>query len=357
MGPGIIARDNIILSDLGYMSQVRGVDGAGIYQIRSATNSKWDNYEQLYKTDDNFSVMKQEIDIKQYHKVQGMRGLFDNVQVDVVIGHVRWATRGILSAENSHPFMLPNLVGAHNGTLRDKRYEHKTKTDSEMMFWDMNERGMEAVLNDLDPDSAFAIVAYDRNQKEVTFARNAKRDLWIATNHNRSVLYWASEKDMLELALRRNGEKDFTCFDVVIGWLITVDVADMTWKTMKQKEPKIFKSKKLKLQEKKPVVTTNYGHNVRNYAPSTAITLPDNPMDVVSNVVSLSNTTDVKVTTEVKREEKPSITVFHQSCKCGKHTLNLLDASFADRGKSQMFRKDGNNYLCTECVTEERAVG
>lgn len=134
--------------------------------------------------------------------------LLDDFYADLFMGHCRWATVGEVTRANSHPFDVGNLVGAHNGTLNDlwsfgKKGEDKT--DSQIMFEMMNKDGIEKVLRDLHPQSAYAISVYDKKTKKLTLARNKDRPLFVAFNKDRGVLYWASDAYMLEFAANRNG--------------------------------------------------------------------------------------------------------------------------------------------------------
>lgn len=115
MGPGIIQTDLSIIRDLGFISEMGGTDGAGIYQIKSHKYSTHAaDYELMYKSWSTWSqVVAHETDTPKY------RDLLNNTFVDVVIGHVRASTKGVISDDNAHPFVFPNLVGVHNGTLKD----------------------------------------------------------------------------------------------------------------------------------------------------------------------------------------------------------------------------------------------
>jgi hypothetical protein len=60
MGPGIQVKDQKIFRDLGVFSQVRGMDGAGVFQAKSIHLNKRAPFyplEDFYKSSDNFSTM------------------------------------------------------------------------------------------------------------------------------------------------------------------------------------------------------------------------------------------------------------------------------------------------------------
>ncbi|MBT6774446.1 class II glutamine amidotransferase [Candidatus Woesearchaeota archaeon] len=62
------------------------------------------------------------------------------VKTNLAVLHVRKATNGVVSYDNTHPFHFKNYVFCHNGTLRGKiDYDHwfhvDGRTDSEKLFY------------------------------------------------------------------------------------------------------------------------------------------------------------------------------------------------------------------------------
>src|SRR5690606_22559653 len=142
------------------ISQLRGMDGAGVYQVRTEVykKAKYD-FEGYYKTSSTFNDLLDELE---YTKNQH---ILNNISVDFIMGHVRAATKGSVNTKNAHPFIVGDRVGMHNGTLKDAKYFHVDKTDSEMMFMDMSNRGIPEVLQDLNKDSAHTIVVFDKYER------------------------------------------------------------------------------------------------------------------------------------------------------------------------------------------------
>lgn len=339
MGPGVQKNDLKIIRDLGIFSQVRGMDGAGIYQVRSNAQKGWRTYEQLYKSYATFSEMVLEIEAKQRRREKGMEDILESVSIDVFMGHVRWATKGGMNSAQAHPYEFSGIVGAHNGTLRDKKYEDKTRTDSDLMFEDVNRRGLETVLNELDPWSAYAITMYDKEQKKMYFARNDERPLFFAANRSRSVLYWASEKEMLEFALQRNRETNYSVHELITDLLVCVDPSDMTYKTMTEKPTKVFKAVQLRPRKKNIHYASNYkGHTEVKVE---EVKVEEVKKEVDDNVVPFSGGT--KITSSLRS--------YHASCECGKQRLNLLQISQTQRGKSKQFKTNtaGDKFFCLAC--------
>lgn len=121
------------------------------------------------------------------------------VFTEVFMGHCRWATVGDVNENNAHPFDTGNLVSTHNGTLTDQEYsKDKTKTDSQMMFEAMEQKGVLSVLSGLNYSSAYAVVIFDKKKKTLTFARETERPLSCGISRTRRTMLWASETAMLE---------------------------------------------------------------------------------------------------------------------------------------------------------------
>lgn len=190
IGPGISTRDLAFIKELGYISALRGTDGTGVLQGRA------------YKRAIQYRVAKSKHSMDYFmwfhqHHEDGDKDILDNTGDNFMIGHVRAATRGDLNDENAHPFDVGTIVGCHNGTLVDAKYKDEKLTDSEMMFKEIDERGIGPVLSDLDAKSAYAIVVFDKDSGEISFARNDARTLFYCWNKDRPVFYYASEARML----------------------------------------------------------------------------------------------------------------------------------------------------------------
>lgn len=195
-GPGVQAEDLIFMRELAYTSGLRGTDATGMFQ---AGVFKKHSYYRLEKGRSEVSYF---LWFHENHE-DGNPKILADVTDNVFMGHARAATKGELTDENAHPFDVGEIVGAHNGTLYDKKYQDKKKTDSELFIRDIQERGLEAVLKGLDKGSAYALTLFDKKTGELTFARNDKRPLNYAYHNKRKVLYWASERGMLEFVAQR----------------------------------------------------------------------------------------------------------------------------------------------------------
>lgn len=144
-----------------------------------------------------------------------------------ILGHARFATKGDITAENAHPFQCGEIIGTHNGTLRGD-YPHKADfaTDSEALFTTINESTLKETLQHIEDNGggAYALVYYDHYEHTVNFIRNSERTLYIAICENGSIMYYASEKAMLELVLGRDNVKINDLFLLGTNTLLTVDL-------------------------------------------------------------------------------------------------------------------------------------
>lgn len=348
MGPGIIQTDLSIIRDLGFISEMGGTDGAGIYQIKSHKYSTHAaDYELMYKSWSTWSqVVAHETDTPKY------RDLLNNTFVDVVIGHVRASTKGVISDDNAHPFVFPNLVGVHNGTLKDQRYlGDKEKTDSELMFKDISERGVERVLTELDRDSAFAIVMYNKIDKKVYFARNELRPLCFAFLEDRPVMYWASEPSMLKFVLDRYGQ-NYKVFNLKANTVVKVYANSISTHKIKDDPLKLFE---MHCKLDRPLPT--HIQKMRDEAERKKKEEEEKAARVLSQgstAITCTETTGQSAENFPPQEQQGTlfnITKLHPKCSCGHYTLTLVQKSMAERGKPGRFTYNhtAGTYHCEKC--------
>lgn len=130
------------------------------------------------------------------------------------IGHNRAGTIGKNIKTNAHPFSIDDedgcclIVGAHNGTLKNKHVltDHvQFGTDSEALFNEIALNGIEDTIAKV--EGAWALTYYDHIEEELRFIRNKERPLFYAFEEGRKTLFWASEMWMLKVATSRAGIK------------------------------------------------------------------------------------------------------------------------------------------------------
>lgn len=122
-----------------------------------------------------------------------------------IIGHNRNATRGAVSNNSAHPFDFTNLVGAHNGTLKNCNELDDNRdfdVDSENLYHHMNNNGVEDTFNKM--DGAFALTWFDKTDNCLYFLRNNQRPLCYCITKDNKTMFWASEAWMLYGILSRN---------------------------------------------------------------------------------------------------------------------------------------------------------
>jgi predicted glutamine amidotransferase len=121
-----------------------------------------------------------------------------------VIGHNRFATKGLVTRNNAHPFEHGQVIGVHNGTL-DNKYEidpqSKFDVDSSSLFHYMNAHGAEKTIPKL--RGAWSLCWWDGDYQELCFIRNKERPMFIAEEENGETIMWASEAWMINVAVGR----------------------------------------------------------------------------------------------------------------------------------------------------------
>lgn len=179
-----------VFSNLLWTNTLRGDDSTGVFGVESTGN-----VEYLKSTGDAAALMKtkefDEFDTSIYRDFQ------------MVVGHNRKATRGMVTDENAHPFVEDTMILVHNGTLTNHAMltDEYISVDSKAILMHMKEHGYEETLKTI--QGAFTLVWYDTKDKTLRAIRNEERPLFIASTIG--AWFFASEKEMLQFILGREG--------------------------------------------------------------------------------------------------------------------------------------------------------
>lgn len=122
----------------------------------------------------------------------------------ILIGHNRAATRGVVKQSNAHPFHIGAFLGVHNGTLHGQHKlpdYHDFEVDSENIIHSFDKIGEKETLELL--HGAYALVWWNGRDKTVNFARNKERPMFMCVTKDAKVIFFASEKGMLQMAMDR----------------------------------------------------------------------------------------------------------------------------------------------------------
>ncbi len=200
MSSNMLMKHKNVLADLLYLDTFRGRDSTGVAALRSNADT---------------SVLK--ATVPGYEFTEGPK-LFDHLKLHdfLWIGHNRFGTVGKNCKTNAHPFMIDDedggclIVGAHNGTLKNKHVltDHaKFGTDSEALYNEIALNGIEKAIPLV--EGAWALTYYDHIEEEFRVLRNEERPLFYAWEEDKKTLFWASEVWMLRIAASRHGIKFF----------------------------------------------------------------------------------------------------------------------------------------------------
>lgn len=194
----MFARHKDCLAALLYLDTWRGRDSTGVAAVRKNADT---------------AILKSTV--PGYEFVEGPK-LEAHLKLDDFcwIGHNRFGTVGRNIKTNAHPFDILDdagsclLVGAHNGTLKNKHVlqDHaKFGTDSEALFNHIANTSLEDTLPLI--EGAWALTFYDHVAEELKIIRNKERPLFYAWEEGKKTLIWASEMWMIRVACSRSNIK------------------------------------------------------------------------------------------------------------------------------------------------------
>lgn len=149
----------------------------------------------------------------------------------VLMGHNRWATQGEVNHQNAHPFEFDTIIGAHNGTLRNKGVlpdSYRFDVDSENLYHAIDKGGLDTTIAKV--NGAFSLTWYNKEEKTLNFLRNSERPMHMCLSSDNKALYWASEPWMLEAVLAKNNVTHGDIISTTTGKLYQYNIDQFDWK-------------------------------------------------------------------------------------------------------------------------------
>lgn len=177
----------------------------------------------------------------------------------ILMGHNRLATRGKINRNSSHPFIVANIVLAHNGSLiqyNNLPNHQYFSVDSHAIAYSMADLGVEETVARL--DGAFALTWIDRGKGTFNIIRNTQRPLSLRTNAGNTRAAWASEEMMLDWILNRKGQ----LYSLKDKW--EVDPGHWLEFDLNSREPADFQTWKLDMYKPKTYNTQHSNANNNN---------------------------------------------------------------------------------------------
>ena len=196
------ARD--FLQQAMFVGTVRGFDSTGLLTV----TRKKGEAEYVKQAIDGCSFLGN-------RAVQHKFKKFDDYSVAIV--HNRKASHGMITDSNAHPFTVGHITLVHNGgILLHRRLPGGTGID-------VDSEAIAAAFNTVSPskaknilsllDGSFVLFWHDDRDGSVNLARNDKRPLTMAYHEKEDMLYFCSEKKMLDWLLDRCGINHTAMFD------------------------------------------------------------------------------------------------------------------------------------------------
>lgn len=217
-GPNLSAKDKDAVTVLGNLTRSRGKDSTGIFTVTRPTTGK--NSAFKVKT---YKQLQESPVFMASKAVQNM--LQENPFV--IGGHCRFATHGKVNLSNAHPFNCGHFVGMHNGVIQPLYDKVNDKTDSRVLFENMQALGVvKGIKSGLDVGD-MALVFINKSNGTLNYFRNDGRPLFIGIEEKKKKFFWASQKDFLEFIHKNGGVRFADIYSVSPYILHSIDMKSM----------------------------------------------------------------------------------------------------------------------------------
>ena len=180
-----------------YLNQLRGGDGVGLISANSTTQMGRTRIDYATMRDHNMTAeMAQQYD-EDYEKMTTQ-----HPSLRAVVGRCRSATVGGVKTENNHPIIVGDLIGVHNGTIKNTKYNVEGKTDSQVLYETIDAIGWEDTYKEIE-NEPYALAWFDKTSDHLTLTRSKDRPL-ACLKLNEDVLFFASDWRMLDFMARHH---------------------------------------------------------------------------------------------------------------------------------------------------------
>ena len=179
-----------IVKSLAVAMEERGTDSSGMAFVK----------------DNTFSIAKSAINSTKFLEKKVVKEMLAN-RPELILGHARMATSGIINKENAHPFIKGSIIGAHNGVVSNQlEINGKVDVDSEVIFLllDKSKNDFKKTFKRL--SGSFAITWIDTKEPNTVYFVTHENPLALVYVSELKTIFWAST----ELALK-------TCLTATVG--------------------------------------------------------------------------------------------------------------------------------------------
>ena len=174
-----------IVKSLAIAMEERGIDSSGMAFIK----------------DNSVSIAKKAVHSTAFLQEKGVKKILA-VRPEIILGHTRQATSGIVNNKNAHPFIKGNIVGAHNGIVSNElEIDGKAEVDSELIFMMLNKNKNNFKKTFKRLSGSFAITWLDITNPHTVYFVIHDNPLALVYVSELKTIFWASTERALSVSL------------------------------------------------------------------------------------------------------------------------------------------------------------